>query len=70
MKSYRMATIEALYSWITAAIGIGMIAALHYHWLARDHLVLVVGSFGASAVLIFGSVKSYGDHLIFFSFLP
>eukprot|EP00026_Physarum_polycephalum_P013499 Phypoly_transcript_13910.p1 GENE.Phypoly_transcript_13910~~Phypoly_transcript_13910.p1 ORF type:complete len:253 (+),score=32.35 Phypoly_transcript_13910:165-923(+) len=68
----RMATIEALYSWITGFIGIGLIAALHYHWLTHEHLVLVVGSFGASAVLIFGSVKSplaqprnfVGGHLI------
>ena len=54
-----MATIEALYSWIAAFIGIGLIAALHYHWLSHEHLVLVVGSFGASAVLIFGTVNSY-----------
>lgn len=54
-----MPYLEALYSWIAAFLGIGFIAALHYHYLSKEHLVLVVGSFGASAVLIFGATKSY-----------
>lgn len=49
---------QILWSWLGAFIGIGAIAAIHYHALTQEHLTLVVGSFGASAVLIFGTYES------------
>ncbi|MEK6202308.1 MAG: HPP family protein [Desulfobulbaceae bacterium] len=58
-KSPPMVSIsEIVWSWIGACLGIAAVAALHYHLLDETALVMVIGSFGASAVLIYGSVKS------------
>jgi len=54
----RVHLMEVLWSWIAAFVGIGALAALHFHFLTHEHLVLVVGSFGASAVLLYGSYTS------------
>jgi len=63
---------EIIWSWIGGFIGIGAVAYLNYNWLAEKNLPLIVGSFGASAVLLYGAVKSplaqprnlVGGHLI------
>ncbi len=63
---------EIVWSWIGAFLGIGAVAGIHYNLLDETALVMVIGSFGASAVLIYGSVKSpfaqprnlIGGHLI------
>jgi len=63
---------EIVWSWIGAFIGIGAVASIHYQLLDGTALVMVIGSFGASAVLIYGSLKSpfaqprnlVGGHLI------
>jgi len=49
---------EIVWSWIGAFFGIAAVAAIHYHLLDETAFVMVIGSFGASAVLIYGSVKS------------
>ena len=49
---------EILWSWIGAFLGITPIAFLNYDLFPGDDLVFIIGSFGASAVLIYGAVKS------------
>ncbi len=63
---------EILWSWLGAFLGITAVAYLHYNLLSEEHIVLIIGSFGASAVLIYGAVRSplaqprnfVGGHLI------
>ncbi len=60
------------WSWLGAFLGIAAVAGLHYGWLAGQGLVMIIGSFGASAVLIYGAINSplaqprnlVGGHLI------
>jgi CBS-domain-containing membrane protein len=54
----RVGLTEMVWSWLGAFLGIGAVAFLNYHFLEGTPLVLIVGSFGASAVLIYGAVKS------------
>jgi len=49
---------EILWSWLGAFVGISALGWLHYRVLDGTGLLLVIGSFGASAVLIYGAVKS------------
>ncbi|QTA82509.1 HPP domain-containing protein [Desulfonema limicola] len=50
---------EIFWSWIGAFIGIGAVAYLEYNMLTtQTDLVMIIGSFGASAVLIYGAVRS------------
>ncbi len=49
---------EILWSWIGAFIGIITVAYINYGILEDTDLIMVIGSFGASAVLIYGAIKS------------
>ncbi len=49
---------EIVWSWIGALIGIGALGYIHSRWCQGDQLVMIIGSFGASAVLIYGAIKS------------
>lgn len=49
---------EILWSWLGSFLGIGAVAAGHYAFFAGTELALILGSFGASAVLIYGAPKS------------
>lgn len=49
---------EIAWSWIGAFLGITPVAFLNYNLFAGDDLVYIIGSFGASAVLIYGAVRS------------
>ncbi len=63
---------EMLFSGLGGFLGIGLLALLESHLVAGTDLVLLIGSFGASAVLVYGVVKSplaqprnvVGGHLI------
>ena len=63
---------EIFWSWFGAFLGISAVAYLHYTILGDGDLMLIIGSFGASAVLIYGAIKSplaqprnlIGGHLI------
>tara|TARA_B100002003_G_scaffold206609_1_gene200518 strand:- start:479 stop:1039 length:561 start_codon:yes stop_codon:yes gene_type:complete len=63
---------EIAWSWIGAFLGIAAVSYINYNIIEDTDLVLVIGSFGASAVLIFGAIKSpqaqprnlIGGHLI------
>ncbi len=49
---------EIAWSWIGAFLGITPVAFLNYNLFVGDDLVYIIGSFGASAVLIYGAVRS------------
>ncbi|MBA3012731.1 MAG: HPP family protein [Proteobacteria bacterium] len=49
---------EILWSWLGAFFGIMPVAFLNYNLFADTDLVFIIGSFGASAVLIYGAIKS------------
>jgi CBS-domain-containing membrane protein len=50
--------LEILWSWIGAFLGIAAVGFLNYETLEQTDLVMIIGSFGASAVLIYGAIKS------------
>jgi CBS-domain-containing membrane protein len=49
---------EMLWSWIGAVIGIGACGWLSARYFEPRDLTLIIGSFGASAVLVYGAIKS------------
>jgi CBS-domain-containing membrane protein len=49
---------EVLWSWLGAAIGIGLCAHLSSYYFEPRDLSLLIASFGASAVLIYAAIKS------------
>ncbi len=54
----RVSLSEILWSWIGAFLGIAAVAYINYNILEKTDLVMIIGSFGASAVLIYGAIKS------------
>jgi CBS-domain-containing membrane protein len=54
-----VSTSEIVWSWIGAFFGIASVALINYNFLGEgSDLVFIIGSFGASAVLIYGAIKS------------
>jgi CBS-domain-containing membrane protein len=49
---------EVLWSWLGAFLGIGTIGWLNQNVLDGTAMLLMIGSFGASAVLVYGAVRS------------
>ena len=49
---------EIIWSWIGSFIGIAAVASIHFKLLQGTDLLMIIGSFGASAVLIYGAVRS------------
>ncbi|MCK5686541.1 HPP family protein [bacterium] len=49
---------EIVWSWIGAFLGIAAVSYINYNIIDETDLVMVIGSFGASAVLIYGAIKS------------
>ena len=49
---------ELLWSWIGAVLGIGLCGWLSSRYFEPRDLSLLIGSFGASAVLVYGAIKS------------
>jgi len=54
----RAPIVEIFWSWLGAFLGIAAVSFLHYRVLSGTDLVMVIGSFGASAVLIYGAIQS------------
>lgn len=54
----RIGSTEIFWSWVGAFVGIGFIAFANFHIFNKQDLMLIIGSFGASAVLIYGAIKS------------
>jgi CBS-domain-containing membrane protein len=48
---------EVVWSWLGAALGIGLVAAFS-QWWAKPATLMLIGSYGASAVLIYGASRS------------
>jgi CBS-domain-containing membrane protein len=49
---------EITWSWIGAFSGISSVAYVHYNIIEQADLIMIIGSFGASAVLIYGAIES------------
>lgn len=54
----RVSMSEIAWSWVGAFIGISAVGYMNYHILSGTGLIMIIGSFGASAVLIYGAIKS------------
>jgi len=54
----RVSLSEIAWSWVGAFLGIAPIAFLNYNLFSGDDFIFIIGSFGASAVLIYGAVRS------------
>jgi CBS-domain-containing membrane protein len=63
---------DSLWAWMGSALGIGLCAYLSSRFFEPRETTLLLGSFGASAVLVYGAIKSplaqprnlLGGHLI------
>jgi len=49
---------EIMWSWTGAFLGIATVGLISYKVLEGKGLTMIIGSFGASAVLIYGAIKS------------
>jgi CBS-domain-containing membrane protein len=49
---------EILWSWVGSFLGIAAVAYINYYIVDETDLVMIIGSFGASAVLIYGAIRS------------
>ena len=49
---------EIIWSWLGSAIGIGICGYISSAYLEPRDLTLIIGSLGASAVLVYGAIKS------------
>lgn len=49
---------EVIWSWVGSFLGISIVGLLHYKLLDPVGLSMLIGSFGASAVLIHGAIRS------------
>ena len=54
----RVSSREIFLSWAGGVAGIATVAFLNDHYIAGTDRLLIIASFGASAVLIFGAIKS------------
>ncbi|BBO73179.1 membrane protein [Desulfosarcina widdelii] len=54
----RVGLIEILWSWIGSFLGIAAVGLLHFRVLDQSALIMIIGSFGASAVLVYGAIRS------------
>lgn len=54
----RVSVWEIVLSWIGSFLGIASLAVINFKLLEESDLVMIIGSFGASAVLIYGATKS------------
>ncbi len=54
----RVSIPEVIWSWIGSFLGIAAVALIHFNLLDDTDLVMIIGSFGASAVLVYGAIKS------------
>jgi CBS-domain-containing membrane protein len=68
----RVGLAEIAWSWLGAFLGIALVALINDNFVEKTDLILLIGSLGASAALIYGAIKSplaqprnlVGGHLI------
>jgi CBS-domain-containing membrane protein len=49
---------EVVWSWVGSFLGIAAVSLIHFKLLDQASLMMIIGSFGASAVLIYGAIRS------------
>jgi len=54
----RVGMVEILWSWLGSFLGIALMGLIHYRLVDQTALIMIIGSFGASAVLIYGAIRS------------
>jgi len=54
----RVGTAEILWSWVGSFLGIAAVGLIHFNLLDQTPLTMIIGSFGASAVLVYGAIRS------------
>lgn len=54
----RVSGAEIFWSWLGSFVGISAVSILHFNLLKGTDAMMLIGSFGASAVLIYGAIKS------------
>jgi CBS-domain-containing membrane protein len=54
----RVSFTEIIWSWLGSVIGIGICGYISSAYFEPRDLTLIIGSFGASAVLVYGAIKS------------
>ena len=54
----RVSLAEVFWSWLGSFLGIAAVALIHYRLVDHNGLLMLIGSFGASAVLLYGAVRS------------
>lgn len=54
----RVSMSEIFWSWVGSFLGISLVGFIHYRFLTPSDLVMLIGSFGATAVLVYGAIKS------------
>ena len=57
-EKMKVGAMEVLWSWIGSFAGIAIVSMIHMNLLDRAGLIMIIGSFGASAVLIYGAIRS------------
>lgn len=54
----RVSSWEIFWSWLASFLGLAAVGLIHFKYLDPRGMVFILGSFGASAVLIYGAVRS------------
>jgi CBS-domain-containing membrane protein len=54
----RVGAAEIIWSWVGSFLGIAVVGLIHYRLLDQSALLMIIGSFGASAVLVYGAIRS------------
>lgn len=54
----RVNTSEIIWSWIGAFLGIAVVGYMNFNLIGETDMIMLIGSFGASAVLIYGAISS------------
>jgi len=54
----RVSFSEMVWSWIGAFLGVAAVGFVHFRMVRDTDLVMIIGSFGASAILVYGAIKS------------
>lgn len=49
---------EVLWSWVGAVVGIALVGLVHARLVDQAGQALLIGSFGATAVLVYGAIRS------------
>jgi CBS-domain-containing membrane protein len=54
----KVSSLEVFWSWVGSFLGIAAVSLIHYKLIDQVGLMMIIGSFGASAVLIYGAIRS------------